>query len=402
MCAILSDYIGLPFICTSQHTANCIEYSDKADSTSFTIYDYGLLNDDDIKPYNIDDVAIWEDTYIPFLAPPGFRLPFDIFSALFYYLTHYDAYFAYEADIHGRIRKEDTIAFKHNNFKKPVVEYWIKKFVAILNDYFHLNIILPHKYEVNLTMDVDHYSLIQQRGFLGNIKGKIYSRDYPIRLLKKQGWIEDNDPFSIFKYLGKNHPSIQYFLLLQSGTHNSINNIDSKYIQHKFSSSGIDNEKIGIHYSYQSSFSNSFATENAIFYHSFSVYPKKSRAHFLRYFMPQYFQNILQIGIEEDYSLGYYDTIGFITGMSRPYIWYDITQEQITTLKVYPFAMMDATYLYYKNCVKKEIIAEIIELKKNIKEVEGLFTVLLHNDILSQAMEGELFGEVIFFYIFSE
>lgn len=366
----------------------------------FSIYDYGLLSDTGINIHNIEDPIIWKDTYVPFPSPKGFDLPFDLFSAIFYYLTHYDIYIPHVADIHGRIRKEDTIAFRHNNHKAPVVEYWIHYFVEAINSFYNLNISIHHKYALQPTMDIDHYSLLSNRGILGNFKGKFYAYKYPRAILKKKGWIQGQDPIQIFKYIEEVFPDIQYFLLLKSGYPDSINLIQENFVRKLLQKAGIDSQRTGIHFSYYSTTQNLIDHECIIFRNISGISPKKSRAHFLRYNIP-YFQKLDHLCIEEDFSLGYYDISGFITGMSRSYLWYNLLNEEISKLRIQPFSMMDAMYVYYNKVSNAEISRDIEDVKSNIKKVNGVFSILLHNDILSLLQEEILLGETIFINIFS-
>lgn len=401
VCAILSEYIGIPCIATSEYNPKAIIYGKDSKEGFFSIYDYGLLSETGIKSHNMENPIMWKDTHVPFPSPKGFELPFDIFSAIFYYLTHYDMYIPHVADVHGRIRKEDTIAFRHNNHKAPVVEYWIHYFVDAINTYYHLNISIEHKYSLRPTMDIDHYSLLSHRGVLGNLKGKLYARKYPISILRQKGWINGRDPFQIFNFVEKIIPDLQYFLLLQSGNKDSINLIQDNFIRNLLIDAGIHSERIGIHFSYHSTAKRTMEDECFVLKNISGRSPKISRAHFLRYTESEYFQNVENLSIEEDFSLGYYDTSGFITGMSRSYLWYNLLNEEISKLRIQPFSMMDAMYVYYNKVSNAEISRDIEDVKSNIKKVNGVFSILLHNDILSLLQEEILLGETIFINIFS-
>jgi len=401
VCAILSDYVGVPFECTSDNENISIYYTDNILEGSFTIYDYGLLIDKGLKEYQLSELRQWKDTSISFLAPEGYSLPFDIFSAMFYYLSHYDAYLPHVVDIHGRIQKEDTIAFKHHNHKIPVVEYWIHYFIDTLNLHFLWDIRISHQYSVLPTMDIDHYSLVTHRGFLGNIKGKLFARNYPIDCLQSKGWISGNDPYDIFKYLAQSIPNLQYFVLLNHGKKDSVNRINKEYIKTLFSSAGTMINNIGIHYSYYALDQNLYEAETSFFYSIFNHEAQYSRAHFLKYSLPNYFRQLIDLGISKDFSLGYYDTTGFITGMSRSYIWYDVLEENMTKLLLQPFSMMDATFLYYGVHNLKDINEDISTIKRNICKVNGVYSMILHNDIITSIKEGELLGETLFLNIFS-
>lgn len=57
--------------------------------------------------------------------------------------------------------------------------------------------------------------------------------------------------------------------------------------------------------------------------------------------MPASYRHISALGIREDYSMGYDDYPGFRAGLSRPFLFYDLYEEQITRLRIYPFQMTD-------------------------------------------------------------
>ena len=61
-----------------------------------------------------------------------------------------------------------------------------------------------------------------------------------------------------------------------------------------------------------------------------------NRFHFLRFTLPQSYQQLLACGISDDYSMGYADQIGFRAGTCTPFYFYDLENEIQTTLKVHP------------------------------------------------------------------
>jgi len=56
---------------------------------------------------------------------------------------------------------------------------------------------------------------------------------------------------------------------------------------------------------------------------------------------------------------------------------------QITSLKIYPFQVMDVTLLNYRNLRALDAIAKIRTLLKQTAEVGGTFISLWHNESLS-------------------
>ena len=106
----------------------------------------------------------------------------------------------------------------------------------------------------------------------------------------------------------------------------------------------------------------------------------KSRQHFLRVDLPETYQNLVDLEIFEDYSMGYAQHFGFRAGTCTPFYFYDMEYEIQTPLKLTPFAVMDVTlkdYLQYSN---RKTLATILELAKEVKKVNGTFVTLMHNE----------------------
>lgn len=112
-----------------------------------------------------------------------------------------------------------------------------------------------------------------------------------------------------------------------------------------------------------------------------------SRQHYLLQHFPSSWNRLLQAGIRHDYSLGFADTIGFRSGMSRPFRAYNIEEECITPLWLHPVAVMDATLMRHMALSPDEAVQKVVELAQNVKEVEGVLTLLWHNESVSDRWE---------------
>ena len=92
-------------------------------------------------------------------------------------------------------------------------------------------------------------------------------------------------------------------------------------------------------------------------------------------------------GIEEDYSMGYPDHIGFRAGTSTPHRFYDLTEDCITSLIVYPFALMDVSLKNYLFLSPEKAAEEIKKVLDSVKAVKGTFMMIWHNESLSSRGE---------------
>ena len=110
---------------------------------------------------------------------------------------------------------------------------------------------------------------------------------------------------------------------------------------------------------------------------------KRSRQHYLRFSLPETYQNLIDLEIEEDYSMGYASNVGFRAGTCTPFYFYDLDFEIQTPLKVFPFALMDTTLNDYMKLTPKQSLGRIRDLKNEVKAVDGLFITLFHNESLS-------------------
>jgi hypothetical protein len=55
----------------------------------------------------------------------------------------------------------------------------------------------------------------------------------------------------------------------------------------------------------------------------------------------------LEAGITEEYSMAFPEAPGFRAGTCKPFYFYDLKNEKVTDLKIFPVTCMDATFVYY-------------------------------------------------------
>lgn len=109
----------------------------------------------------------------------------------------------------------------------------------------------------------------------------------------------------------------------------------------------------------------------------------RSRQHYLRFNLPETYQQLIDLEIEEDHSMGYASRVGFRAGTCTPFYFYDLDFEIQTPLKVFPFALMDTTLNDYMKLTPKQSLGKIRDLKNEVKAVNGTFITLFHNESLS-------------------
>jgi hypothetical protein len=121
---------------------------------------------------------------------------------------------------------------------------------------------------------------------------------------------------------------------------------------------------------------------------------QKSRQHYLNLKFPKTYQNLIKAEITEDYTLGFAHQTGFRAGICTPFYFYDLENEAITNLLIIPFQVMDATLLYYLKLSSEEAFDEIKKIMKEVKDVNGTFVSIWHNETVNDLGEWKGYREV--------
>ena len=87
--------------------------------------------------------------------------------------------------------------------------------------------------------------------------------------------------------------------------------------------------------------------------------------------------------------MGYASAIGFRASICSVFTFYNLDTEKILPIKIHPFAVMDATLLYYLKLSPEQSFTQISELIHEVKDVNGTFISLWHNDTFSNYKQWE-------------
>jgi len=109
------------------------------------------------------------------------------------------------------------------------------------------------------------------------------------------------------------------------------------------------------------------------------------RKHFLLLDFPQTYQDLIEIGIETDYTLGFIREAGFRAGIARPFKFYDLLKEESTGLTLVPFQYTDGTYQQHKRFSIEDAKKAIKDLIDETRSVGGLFVSVWHNTSLDDS-----------------
>lgn len=368
-----------------------IDYTSKPQPDGFSIYASGFLAEKSIRSFEPEVVQEDGNTFL-FPAPDGFTLPFDLFSGIFYLISRYEEYLPFKGDRYGRFEAAESMAFRNHFLEEPLVDIWLKQFVALLKEK-HPAIIIPNQsFQFQPTMDVDQPWAYVNNGWLRNIKKFL---GHTFRLEYRQVWDQMrtlsgriHDCFDTYGYVEELETKYglrcPYFFL--SGNRSKFDTnfaLKSLAFQNLIRTMKKD-RMVGIHPSFLSNLRFSeLQNEFDFFAEKLGQAPVWSRQHFLIFSMPATYRNLIKLGIEEDFSMGYASATGFRAGTSRPFKFYDLQQEEATELVIHPFVMMDVTLQQYLQMDSGQALEKTIALIHKVKSVQGVFTAIWHNESLS-------------------
>ena len=358
--------------------------------------EFFVKSNDLLFEQGVNDMEIiiqkWEEVACFFNAGPKSLIPYDIFAASFYLISRYEEYLPHVKDAHGRYTAEQSMAYKYRFLEKPVVDIWAYKLLKVLKEKFPDYEYKKRSYEFISTVDIDNAYAYKHKSFVRTIGGfandlahfkllNIWHRFAVIFNLKK-------DPFDTFEQFLTTRKKQQiktiFFFLIGDYTTFDTNVSASKTKYRLLIKEMLDYASVGLHPSYFTMNNASLLKKEKKRLEGIINTPiQRSRQHYLRLSLPETYQNLIDLEIEEDYSMGYASNVGFRASTCTPFYFYDLDFEIQTPLKIFPFALMDTTLNDYMKLTPRQSLGKIRDLKNEVKAVDGTFITLFHNESLS-------------------
>ncbi|MCB9282463.1 MAG: polysaccharide deacetylase family protein [Lewinellaceae bacterium] len=320
---------------------------------------------------------------MPGPAPSGWH--FDLFSMAFFLLSRYEEYLPGQRDANGRFPASASLAVQKGFLEIPALDCWIARLANELSSGFPELPVSISGFSFQPTFDVDqawaylHKPLWRQ---IGGILKFILSREWSRFLQRLAVWIKkESDPFDTFSFILQQHPTppLFFFLLADPGPYDKNNPPDHPALQSLIRELATK-APLGIHPSYKSlEIPELVAKEKERLERITGSTIHKSRQHFLRLRLPETYRALMAAGIEEDYSMGYADAIGFRAGTAFPFRWYDLEMECATELLVHPFQAMDVTLRQYLGLSPEEAMTALSGLLEKVRQTGGPFCTVWHN-----------------------
>lgn len=374
------------------HNGMKMNYSKVPLGTELFVRSHDLLFEQGINDIDITISKWYDDVPCFFNAGKKSVIPFDIFAASFYLLSRYEEYLPHVQDQHERFSVQESLAFKNNFLKKPVIDIWSYKFLETLKEKYTKHDFVNRKYQYVSTFDVNQAFVYRSRGIVRTIGGfindfftlqwsAVLERTLVLLKIRKDPY----DTYDEIVRIKKEHniPTVMFFLISNVSTFdNNISITKNKF--RLLIKSMSDYVKIGLAASYFTMNKEDLLKKETKKLSSIINTPvSRSRQHMLRNHLPETYQNLIDLEIEEEYSMGYSSHLGFRASTCTPFYFYDLDFEIQTPLKVIPFAVCDTVLNEILALSCKKALASVQEIYNEVKQVNGTFSTLFHNQLLS-------------------
>jgi hypothetical protein len=367
------------------HQSLKMSYTKQPLGSEFFVKSHDILFEQGLSDIEFN-VHQWEGTKGFFFNGDKGVLPFDIFASSFYLLSRYEEYLPHVKDEYGRFIAEESIAYKHNFLHQPIVDIWAYKFKAALQDFFPDYTFPVKNYSIKPIIDIPSAYQYRLKGVIRTLGGvlkdvfKLNIKGLYLRFMVLFGL--KHDPFDTFKYIlnrqkHTKHKFLFFFLIGSYSTYDKNISINKKQFVSLIKQVA-DHCKVGLKTSF-------FSTEDITILKKEKLQMEAiintalvaTRQSFSKLNIPDTYRNLIDLEIQEDYTMGYTNHIGFRAGSCTPFLFYDLDYEIQTPLKVYPYHLMDSSLLKTHSLLDKKMILN--DIISEIKKVNGEFVPVFHN-----------------------
>ena len=374
-----------------------INYTQSILSGTFSVPNAGLLKGNSITEIDIR-VSYQEIPYLfRFSASAiSYDLEYDIFSAVFYLVSEYEKYVSFYSDQYDRYHQKQYPSNQYQLDRYPLVHLYANELHSKLQTYFPALSFdaKAGKPTYEITFDIDFPWKYLHKGLLASLGG--LAKD----LLEANGarmrerlfsWVSRKDPNDTYKRIFEMCPPAHtrfFFLIGRHAPQDSRFSLQNRAYQQLIRRIAREGFGVGIHPSFTTYRNPARLLEETQQLGTLLSLPiSHSRQHFLRYRLPDTYHSLLEAGITADYTPCLFETGGFPNGMAAPYYWYDLSREESTTLRLHPTQLMDRSLLNYMQLGPEASSERIRYLIATTRQVNGTFTLLLHNDCFSESAE---------------
>jgi hypothetical protein len=371
---------------------------------SYQVVPQGLLSERGVHPL---EPGLEQGPHFPvFFATTAGDHPFDLLAAAFFLISRYEEYLPFALDEYGRYAHTQSLAFRHGFLHRPLVDEWLQDLRHRLRQHFPGMVFRENNPALLPTYDIDLAWSYRHKGWRRSLGGALRDasagrgRALLDRLRVVAGW--QQDPFDIFDALEALHAicglPARYFVLMARRNRGYDKNIlpghpaMKKLIGRLAKTAGV-----GIHFSWAAAGDpGEMLRELACLNLITGGQVAANRMHYLNFHLPQTYAALLapDLGIAEDWSMGYGTINGFRASTSLPFYWYHLGEEKITPLRIIPFGWMDANSIFEQKDPPEKAAAELRQMWSAVQTAGGSLVTIGHNHLLGQDAQGRAWWSV--------
>lgn len=353
----------------------------------------GLLNEQGVNDLEIS-VSEWEGEVYFFKTSSQSDIPFDIFAASFFLLTRYEEYLPHVKNELGDFPASESIAYQNDFLQKPIIDIWMKRFSELLYAKFENLKFNFQQPEVKMIIGVEKAFKYKKLGISRSITGFV-SDFFQLRLRdlyeRIKTWINNNnDPYDVYDDLitfkNNNNISMMFLFLLGDYSMYTKNINHRKRIYKRLIKSMGDYCEIGLMPSHEAIEAFNILQKEIKRFEQIANHELESivvKDHDLNF--PDFYINLDKTTLKKDYSMGYYDEIGFRAGTCSSFLFYDLNLEQASPIEIHPY--------FCSSQGIKDIDIEEFKAKMNQKNLSQFtYNLLFDNaDFEKQALKNKIF-----------
>jgi len=388
---ICKRILGLEISFTSKvedfiaHDSLKMSYTKQPLSNELFVRSNELLFEHGLSDLDIN-VQAWKQTKGFFATGDRSHLPFDIFAASFYLLSRYEEYMPHVKDAYGRFMAKESLAYNNNFLNQPVVDIWAYELKAILKARFPDYVFPERMYSIKPVIDVPTAFCYRKKGVLRTLGGTLNDiGHFRLKQLYKRYSVLmgfKRDPYDTFKWIITKQKQCDFkftvlFLIGDYSTYDKNISTNKKEFVSLIKSVA-DYCDVGIKASYFSLDDITTLKKEKLKMEAITNTQLNAVRHsFSKLNLPTSYRNLVELEINQDFTMGYIDVLGFRAGTCTPFQFYDLDYEVQTPLKINPYHCLDFALLKHQSELDKtEHLQRLID---EVKAVNGTFTTVFHN-----------------------
>lgn len=335
----------------------------------------------------------------------GFDFHYDLPGLVYWALGRVEEIESTELDRHGRFPARASHAFRHGYLERPIIDEWLQVLAEVVRRLWPRLELRRARFQMHLSHDVDfpsRYAHSNVRHFVRSIGQDLLRRGQPldacrgllIRMLPQRA-LHPRDPYNTFDWIMAQSERIgarSSFYFVCGGTAPEDPGYDPSHpaIRALMREIHARGHEIGIHPSYECYLDPAALQREAALLLRICAeegieQPRwGGRMHYLRWRSTVTPEAFRAAGLDYDATLGYADHVGFRASTCHEYPGFNPVTARDTGVAMKPLVAMDGTLTSgdYMGTDASTAAACLLRLRQRCEDVDGCFSLLLHNSEL--------------------